>query len=199
MVKHNKNIPRNWLKQRYWYDKVTIPKLAKRKKVSKAHICRLINEYGLKKKENGIKQKGRDSFKMSESQKALIKKMQTSRKEVIVHTKKGSFVGIYESLREVSRELGIDRRNITRCLRATAPASTGGYTFKLKRYKGEIITYRRDNLDFSLDIEKISNGLTAQLPKYPQEERIFYYNRKLRQVWKNLNYIKGKGKINEKT
>ena len=64
--------------------------------------------------------------------------------------------------------------------------SQKGYRFEHKRYKGEIIVERRNNLDFTLEFEHITNGLTAKLPNYPYKERIEHYNRKINKVWQEL-------------
>ena len=53
-------------------------------------------------------------------------------------------------------------------------------------FRGEIIVYRRDNLDFKQELANISQGITAKLPRHTRHETIAHYNNKLEKVWKIL-------------
>ena len=53
-------------------------------------------------------------------------------------------------------------------------------------FKGEIITFRRDNLDFTLPLGKMLTGMRENLPKHSYKETIDHYNKKLRKVFCNI-------------
>lgn len=55
--------------------------------------------------------------------------------------------------------------------------------FDENSFRGELITYRRHNLDFTLPIHKVAVGINANLPKHSSEETINHYNKKLRRVF----------------
>ena len=57
---------------------------------------------------------------------------------------------------------------------------------KRKKWRGEVIIQRRNDLDFSLPIYQVTNGLMAKLPDHPYHERIDHYNKKLKRVFRNI-------------
>ena len=54
---------------------------------------------------------------------------------------------------------------------------------KPKKFRGEIIIERRENIDFSKDIGAINRMLYASLPPVNKELAIKHYNKKLRRCW----------------
>jgi len=52
------------------------------------------------------------------------------------------------------------------------------------KFRGEIIVWRRDNLDFTKELADISKSIFIKLPKHSRHETIAHYNKKLDKVWK---------------
>lgn len=183
----NPTISKEWLKKKYWFEQKTDIEIATARKVSINYIQDLIRKYDLSKKKNGIKIKGKKGYEMPEHEKEKHR-IQPHAKEILVF--KGSStkpIGTFRSINHAATELNLCRSHIKDCLNPNKTRwSSKGYRFEHKRYKGEIIVERRNNLDFTLEFEHITNGLTAKLPNYPYKERIEHYNRKINKVWQEL-------------
>ncbi len=186
MNKHP-TISKVWLKKKYWDEQKTDSEIAKIRKVPITYIQDLIKKYDLSKKKNGIKLKGKKGYSMPENEKQKHR-VQPHAKEIAVF-KINSFkpIGTYRSINYAAQILNICRNHIKDCLNPNIKRwSSKGYRFEYKKYKGEIIVERRNNLDFTQSFEQITNGLTARLPEYPYLERIAYYNKKINTVWQKL-------------
>lgn len=178
-------ISKQWLKQKYWNEEKTAVEIAEIRKTTETYIKDQIKVFGLGKKKNGIKLKGKKGYVMPEHEKEKHR-IQPNAKEVVAY-KNSKMIGIFRSICQAAAELKVPRTHIKDCLNPEkSRKSTYGYSFIYKKYRGEIIVERRANLDFSKDLEDITNGLYVKLPCYPREDRINHYNKKINQVFKNL-------------
>jgi hypothetical protein len=184
-----KPISKEWIKKKYWQEEKTADEMAALRKVKPSYIQDLIDRYDLSKKKHGIKIKGKRNYIMPEYEK-VKHRVQPHAKEIVVYKGKAKTpIGTYRSINDAANKLGLCRNHIKDCLNPNkARWRSKGYSFGLKKYKGEIIIERRLNLDFTLEFEKVTTGLLAKLPDYPYEERINYYNKKLKQVFNELGY-----------
>jgi len=182
-----KPISKEWIKKKYWIEQLTAEEMAAVRKVKPTYIQDLICKYDLSKKKNGIKAKGKKNYIMPEKEK-VKHRIQPHAKEIVAF--KGinkKYIGSFRSINKAAIELNLSRANIRGCLNPKVKRnSVKGYTFEYKKYKGEIIIGRRESLDFTLEFEKVCNGLTAKLPFYPYEERINHYNKKLKKVFEDI-------------
>ena len=188
-----KIISKKWIQTKYWKEEKTAEEMAILKKVPSYYIQDLIRKYGLQKKKNRIKPKGKRNYVMPECERAKHR-VQKHAKEVLVFKGKSKTpIGIFGSINSASKEFNLRREYIRDCLNPNKPRwSTKDYRFEHKKYKGEIIMERRNNLDFTLDLDNITRGLTAALPNYNTEEIMAHYIKKLQLVWEELGYIKQK-------
>ncbi len=185
-------ISKNWIKTKYWNEEKTDYEMAAARKVSVYYIQDLIKKYDLGKRKNGIKLKGKKGYVMPEHEKAKHRVQPHAKEIVAFKGKSNQPIGTFRSINHAANELNLQRTHIRDCLNPKKSRwSSKGYRFEYKRYKGEIIVERRNNLDFSLEFEKVCVGLNAGLPNYPIEERIAHFNNKLQKVWVELGYIRG--------
>ncbi len=186
-------ISKTWIKQKYWIEQKTSWEMAALRNVKESYIEDLIKKYDLAKKKNGIKAKGKQNYIMPEHEKAKHR-VQKNAKEIVVFKGLGNkAIGTYTSINAAANDLGVRREHIRDILNPRKNRNTAKkYRFEYKKYKGEIIVQRRMDLDFSLEFEKVTIGLLVNLPRYPYEERIEHYNKKLKQVWENIELHKGK-------
>lgn len=186
-----KPISKEWIKKKYWKEELTVNEMANIRKVKPSYVQELIRRYDLGKKRNGIKFKGKQNYKMPDHEKMKHRKQPHAKEIVVFKGKTKKYVGSYRSINHAANELGLSRNHIKDCLNSKKPRWTSkGYSFSHKRYKGEIIIERRLNLDFTLEFEKVTNGLLVDLPNFPYEERIEHYNQKLRKAFYELGYTK---------
>lgn len=180
------------LKELYWKEEQTSIQIAKTLNCSAATIERALKRFDLLKIDNNIPKKRFKKKPISEEQKELLRQNNPNSKEIIVYRKDYKKYKIFPSIAATLKELNLRRGNVCRCLKTGIKATTNGYRFKIKKYKGELLVERRENLDFTREADQVTNGLITGLPKYPRKERIKHFNHKLRKVWLDLNYYKRK-------
>lgn len=186
MNKHP-TISKMWLKKKYWDEEKTDFEIAKIRKVPTTYIQELIRKYDLSKKKNGIKLKGKKGYSMPEKEKEKHRVQPHSKEIAVFKANSLKPIGTFRSINYAAQMLEVCRNHIKDCLNPNKKRwSTKGYRFEYKKYKGEIIVERRNNLDFTQSFEQITNGLTAKLPEYPYLERIAHYNKKINTVWQKL-------------
>lgn len=186
MNKHP-TISKIWLKKKYWDEEKTDFEIAKIRKVPTTYIQELIRKYDLSKKKNGIKLKGKKGYSMPEKEKEKHRVQPHSKEIAVFKANSLKPIGTFRSINYAAQMLEVCRNHIKDCLNPNKKRwSTKGYRFEYKKYKGEIIVERRNNLDFTQSFEQITNGLTAKLPEYPYLERIAHYNKKINTVWQKL-------------
>ncbi len=186
MNKHP-TISKIWLKKKYWDEEKTDFEIAKIRKVPTTYIQELIRKYDLSKKKNGIKLKGKKGYLMPEKEKEKHRVQPHSKEIAVFKANSLKPIGTFRSINYAAQMLEVCRNHIKDCLNPNKKRwSTKGYRFEYKKYKGEIIVERRNNLDFTQSFEQITNGLTAKLPEYPYLERIAHYNKKINTVWQKL-------------
>jgi hypothetical protein len=184
-----KNISKEWLQTKYWLEELTDEEMAKARNVSVSFIRSLISKYGLQKKQNGVKLKGKKGYIMPEHEKAKHRNQKHAKEILVFKVKSKKPIGCFSSIASAATALNLKRQHISACLNPDNVKKTvKGYRFEHKRYKGEILIERRNNLDFSVSFEDVLTGLTVGLPNYPREERIAHFNKKLKNVWETLGY-----------
>jgi len=187
-----KTISKQWIKRKYWDEQKTAEEMAALRGVSRHTINSLIRQYGLQKKKNGLKPKGKIGYTMPEDERAKHRVQKHSKAILVFKGKSKKPIYEFTSITAAANELNLRREHIRDCLNENKQRwSAKGFSFEYKRYRGEILYERRSKLDFSQDCENILKGLTANLPNYPLEERMEHYNRKVGRVLEDLGYIKG--------
>jgi len=176
-----------WIKRKYWIEHKTAKEMAELRKTKDTYIYDLIKKYNLSKKKNGIKFKGKLGYQMPEEEKAKHRVQKHAKEVAAYKARSGKFVGSYRSINAAAIALGLRREHVRDCLKPNKGRSTAkGYIFQYKKYRGEIIIERRMNLDFTLPFEKVTNGLLSNLPDYPYQERIDHYNKKVKQIFEEI-------------
>ena len=189
-MSNNPTISKDWLKNKYWIEHKTAKEMAELRKVTHTHIYDLIKKYDLSKRKNGIKFKGKLNYKMPEKEKAKHRVQKYSKSILVYKGKNTKVFKSFTSIAAAAKALGIRRENIRDCLNPLKSRnSSKKFKFELKKYKGEILIERRMNLDFTLEFDKVTVGLTANLPTYPYQERLEHYNKKLKNVFNNIKKV----------
>lgn len=179
-----KIISKQWIQTKYWDEEKTAEEMAVLRKVTRYYIEDLIKKYELQKKKNGIQVKGKRNYVMPEHERAKHRVQKYAKEVLVFKGKSKNPIGVFCSINQVAKKFNLRREHIRDCLNQNKPRWTAkGYRFEHKKYRGEIIMERRNNLDFSLSLENITKGLTAGLPNYSMEERMEHYNKKLQLVW----------------
>lgn len=179
-------LTRDKLKELYWDKELTDEKIAKTYCVGVSFIGKLIRDYNLQKKDNGIRLRGKKGYKMPEEEKEAKRAAQPHSKPIqAVLPSTGRVVLEYQSICEASKKDGHHRGRIRDCLKNPA-LSHHGYNWRYKMTYGEALHYRRhEGLDMRVEFEKMQSRIRKNLPeRMPRDEALRYYGYKLHQVWR---------------
>lgn len=126
--------------------------------------------------------------------------MDLKREIIVLQNKFYSKPLFFKDIQEVVKQLDLDEETVLEnlSLPENEKEYVNGYIFVYKRYKGEILVDRRNNLDFTKEFEEVTAGLRANLPRYSYQDRIEHYNKKINLVWEKFG-IKEKRKWMKKT
>ena len=190
----SRNISKKWLIENYWEKQKTDEEIAKERKVPLGRVHKLIREYKLQKKLNGIKLKGKKNYVMPEEEKSKHIKQKQAKEIMQISIKTGKVIRSFTSIAEASRfKKGWGRRTIGKAV-DKENLTAYGFKWQTKKYKGEIIIERRINLNFKLDFEELQKeaiSLGTNIPEWNYEDRVKHYINKLNNVWEKQNYKMG--------